>query len=155
YSDRQLWPTQRAARARARAVAAEMHAGFGALRQHFPLNVEARLPETGERLLHEHASIRADLARVEEIWNDCLAISGGPFLFGTFGIADAFYAPVASRLRTYGMALDPVSDGYATRLMQARGVAEWVAGALAEKDFRGFEEPYRSGAVQGHGSAAR
>ena len=88
--------------------------------------------------------MRNDVARLEEIWSECLAVSGGPFLFGTFGIADAFYAPVASRLRTYGVPLDSTADGYVTRVMQARGVADWVAGALAENDFLQFEEPYRS-----------
>lgn len=143
HPDRRLWPAQRAARARARAIVAEMHSGFAALRTHFPLNVEAQLPELGPRILHEQAAVRDDVARVEEIWADCLAISGGPFLFGTFGIADAFYAPVASRFRTYGVPLGSSAEGYATRVLQARGVAEWIAGALAENDFLEFEEPYR------------
>ncbi len=147
YPDRQLWPAQRAARARARAVTAEMHSGFTALRTRFPLNIDARLPEVGVRMLEEHAAVRADVARIEELWSDCLAISGGPFLFGTFGIADAFYAPVASRLRTYGVPLDATGEGYVSRVTQARGVADWVAGALAEKDFLAFEEPYRRSAA--------
>ncbi len=156
YPDRQLWPAQRAARARARAVAAEMHAGFAALRTHFPLNIEAHLPEIGPRVLEEHASVRNDVARIEEIWDECLASSGGPFLFGTFGIADAFHAPIASRLRTYGVALASSADGYATRVLQARGVADWIAGALAENDFLAFEEPYRRspGAVGSHAASA-
>lgn len=144
FPDRHLWPAQRAARARARSVTAEMHAGFAALRKHFPLNIEARLADTGARVLEEHEAVRSDVARLEEIWSECLAVSGGPFLFKTFGIADAFYAPVASRLRTYGVPLDSCAEGYVTRVMQARGVADWVAGALAENDFLEFEEPYRS-----------
>jgi glutathione S-transferase len=143
HPDRRLWPAQRAARARARAIVAEMHAGFTALRTHFPLNIEAQLPELGPRILHEQSAVRDDVARVQEIWAECLAISGGPFLFGTFGIADAFYAPVASRFRTYGVPLESSAEGYLARVLQARGVAEWIAGALAENDFLEFEEPYR------------
>ncbi len=143
HPDRRLWPAQRAARTRARSIVAEMHSGFVALRTHFPLNIEAQLPELGPRILHEHAAVRDDVARVEEIWADCLAISGGPFLFGTFGIADAFYAPVASRFRTYGVPLESGAEGYVARVLQARGVAEWIVGALAERDFLESEEPYR------------
>lgn len=143
HPDRHLWPAARGARARARSIVAEMHSGFTALRTHFPLNIEAQLPEIGPRIVREQAAVRDDVARVEEIWADCLAISGGPFLFGTFGIADAFYAPIAARLRTYGVALDSGAEGYVARVLQARGVAEWIAGALAEKDFLKFEEPYR------------
>lgn len=143
HPDRHLWPASRIARARARSIAAEMHSGFTALRTHFPMNIEAQLPELGPRILHDQPAVRDDVARIEEIWADCLAISGGPFLFGTFGVADAFYAPVAARFRTYGVALEPGAEGYVARVLQARGVAEWIAGALAENDFREFEEPYR------------
>lgn len=149
HPDRRLWPAQRAARARARAIVAEMHSGFVALRTHFPLNIEAQLPELGPRMVHERADVRDDVARVQEIWADCLAISGGPYLFGTFGIADAFYAPVASRFRTYGVPLESSAEGYLARVLQARGVAEWIAGALAENDFLEFQEPYRRRANPG------
>ncbi len=147
HPDRRLWPAQRAARARARAIVAEMHSGFTALRTHFPLNIEAQLPELGPRILHEQAAVRDDVARVQEIWAECLAISGGPFLFGTFGIADAFYAPVASRFRTYGVPLESSAEGYLARVLQARGVAEWIAGALAENDFLASQEPYRRSVI--------
>lgn len=143
HPDRQLWPVQRAARARARSIVAELHSGFSALRQHFPMNIEAQLPELGPRIVHEQAAVRDDVLRIEEIWADCLAVSGGPFLFGTFGIADAFYAAVASRFRTYGVPLEASAQGYAVRVLQARGVAEWIDGARAENDFLEFEEPYR------------
>ncbi len=155
HPDRRLWPAARTARARARSIVAEMHSGFTALRTHFPLNIEAQLPEIGPRTVHEQAAVRDDVARVEEIWADCLAISGGPFLFGTFGIADAFYAPVASRFRTYGVPLESGSEGYVARVLQARGVAEWIAGALAENDFREFEEPYRRNPATGSGARPR
>ncbi|MBE0593134.1 MAG: glutathione S-transferase [Gemmatimonadales bacterium] len=139
-----LWPTQPASRARARSVTAEMHSGFAALRSHFPMNIEASLPQIGQRVLAEQRAVRADVARITQLWNDCLAASGGPFLFGGFGIADAFFAPVVMRFRTYGVPLDAACVGYARRVTEASGVAEWIAGALAEKDFLPFEEPYRS-----------
>ncbi len=140
----QLWPAGAAARARARSVTAEMHAGFAALRSQFPFNVEANLPQIGQRLRAEQAALRADIARVSELWGDCLAASGGPFLFGRYCIADAFFAPVVLRLRTYGVPLDAACVGYARRIVESEGVAAWIEGALAEKDFLPFEEPYRS-----------
>ena len=144
FPDRGLWPDATGARARARSVVAEMHSGFTALRSAFPMNIEARLPKVGERVLAEQPAVAADVARVAGIWLDCLSASEGPFLFGAFGIADAFFTPVVMRFRTYGVPLDAVSEDYARRVEQARGVSEWIEEALAEKDFRPFEEPYRS-----------
>lgn len=139
-----LWPTQPASRARARSVTAEMHSGFAALRSHFGFNVEASLPQVGQRVLAEQPAVRADVARITQLWADCLAASGGPFLFGGFGIADAFYAPVVLRFRTYGVPLDAACVAYARRVVETPAVAEWIEGALAEHDFLAFEEPYRS-----------
>ncbi len=139
-----LWPVQPASRARARAITAEMHAGFGALRSHFAFNVEAHLPQIGQRMLAEHAALRADVARITRLWSECLAASGGPFLFGGFGIVDAFYAPVVLRFQTYGVPLDATCVGYARRVLECVAVREWVDAALAEKDFIAFEEPYRN-----------
>ena len=144
FPDRGLWPDGAGPRARARSVCAEMHAGFTALRAAFPMNIEARLPEVGKRILAEQPAVVADVARIEGLWLDCLSISEGPFLFGGFGIADAFFAPVVMRFRTYGVPLDAVCADYAARVEQANGVADWIAGALAERDFLPFEEPYRS-----------
>ncbi|HRO58284.1 MAG TPA: glutathione S-transferase family protein [Burkholderiaceae bacterium] len=144
FPDRGLWPDAAGARARARSVVAEMHSGFTALRGAFPMNIEARLPTVGERTLAEQPAVVADVARVTGLWLDCLSASEGPFLFGGFGIADAFFAPVVMRFRTYGVPLDAVSKDYAARIEQAQGVSQWIEGALAEKDFRPFEEPYRS-----------
>jgi glutathione S-transferase len=139
-----LWPAQPASRARARSITAEMHAGFAALRSHFAFNVEASLPQVGQRTLAGQPALRADVARITQMWNECLAASGGPFLFGGFGIADAFYAPVVLRFRTYGVPLDATCVGYARRIMECASVREWIDAALAEKDFVPSEEPYRS-----------
>ncbi len=139
-----IWPAAAPARAVARVLAAEMHAGFAALRSHFAFNVEANLPQVGQRTLAGQPALRADVARITQMWNECLAASGGPFLFGGFGIADAFYAPVVLRFRTYGVPLDATCVGYARRIMECAAVREWIDAALAEKDFVASEEPYRS-----------
>ena len=139
----QLWPADRNARARARSVCAEMHAGFGALRSHCPMNIEARLPEVGARILREQPAVVADLARIVAMWSGLLADSGGPMLFGRFGIADAYYAPVAMRIRCYGLPVPPELEAYIDRLSALPGVAAWIDEALAEQDFLDFEEPYR------------
>ena len=139
-----LWPRDARTRARARSVSAEMHAGFGALREHCGMNIEASLPEVGARLLAELPALRADLDRIVALWQDALAASGGPFLFGDFCIADAFYAPVVTRLRTYALPVPDDVAAYMARVLASPGVAAWVAAALAEHDFRPFEDPYRT-----------
>ena len=138
-----VWPAGPARRARARSLVAEMHAGFGALRNRCPMNIEASLPEVGARLWVEHADLRADVKRIESMWAEALADSGGPFLFGAFSAADAFYAPVCMRLRGYALPLVDTTLRYIDRVSSSSGVAAWVADALAEQDFLGFEEPYR------------
>jgi glutathione S-transferase len=138
-----LWPREPLQRARARSLCAEMHAGFGALRSHCTINIEAALPEVGARVLAEHAAVRDDLARIDALWSEQLGASGGPFLFGAFTIADAYYAPVVSRLRTYGLPLSPSARAYSDGVWASAGVVAWVADALAEKDYLDFEEPYR------------
>jgi glutathione S-transferase len=143
HREHTLWPKDTLQRARARSLCAEMHAGFGALRSHCPMNIEASLPEVGVRVMAEQASVGDDLARVDAIWSEQTAQSGGPFLFGAFGIADAYYAPVVARIRTYGLPLSAAARAYSERVWAAPGVAAWVADALAEKDFLDFEEPYR------------
>ena len=97
----------------------------------------------GKRVLAEHTAVPDDLARIDAMWAEQLAASGGPFLFGAFSIADAYYAPVVARIRTYGLPLSAAARGYADRVWAAPGVAAWVGNALAEKDFLDFEEPYR------------
>jgi glutathione S-transferase len=139
-----LWPHDTRQRARARSVCAEMHSGFSALRSHCPQNIEASLPAVGERVLKEQAAVRGDLERVQALWTDALQASGGPFLFGTFGIADAYFAPVAGRIRTYGLPVSDNTRAYIERVFASAGVAAWVRDALAERDFLQFEEPYRT-----------
>lgn len=138
-----VWPKGQRERARARSLSAEMHAGFGALRQNCGMNIEASLPEVGQRLWAENAELRADVARIEQMWTEQLAASGGPMLFGAFSAADAFYAPVCMRLHSYGLPLGAPAAAYVQRVRQVPGVKAWVDAALAEHDFLDFEEPYR------------
>ncbi len=143
HANKPLWPQHPASRARARSIVAEMHSGFGALRNAFPMNIEASLPEVGAEHLSGNAQAHADLARINAMWQDALQTSGGPFLFGNYSIADAFYAPVVSRARTYALPLSATSRSYADRVWSTQGVAAWVKDALAEKTFVDFDEPYR------------
>jgi glutathione S-transferase len=121
-----------------------MHAGFAALRSHCPQNIEASLPAVGERVLREQSGVQADLQRLQAMWQEALRDSGGPFLFGAFGIADAYFAPVAGRMRTYGLPVSDTVRAYVERLFASPGVAQWVRDALVERDFLDFEEPYRT-----------
>ncbi len=138
-----LWPRDAKGRARARSVCCEMHAGFVALRSHCGMNIEASLPEVGRRVLAEQPAVRADLDRIVSMWSELLAQHGGPFLFGDFCIADASFAPVCARIRTYALPVPREVAGYIDRVFASPGVAAWVEGALAERDFLAFEEPYR------------
>ena len=144
FPEKQLWPVDARARARARSACAEMHAGFGALRSHFGMNIEAVLPEVGARVLAEQPEVRENVARIVTMWNELLEQHGGPMLFGAFGVADAFYAPVVMRFRTYAVPVPPPVAAYMQRLVVLPGVAAWIADALAEKDFLPFEEAYRT-----------
>ena len=144
HPDLALWPRDARRRARARSVCAEMHSGFGALRSHFGMNIEAALPEVGARVLAEQAAARADLARMIALWQDALADSGGPFLFGDYSIADAYFAPVVMRLRTYALPVPADIAAYMARAVASKGIAAWIRDALAEKEFLQFEEPYRT-----------
>jgi glutathione S-transferase len=112
-----LWPRDAAARVLARSISAEMHAGFGALRSQMPMDIRARrsVPRTPE--------LEEDIARIDAVWNACRSAHGrsGEFLFGAWCAADAMYAPVVSRFRTYGVQLSPVARAY------AEAVSEWPA----------------------------
>ncbi len=143
HPDKKLWPQDKALRARARSVCAEMHAGFGSLRQHCGMNIEAELSVQGRLLMRDHPGVRADLARIVALWSGLLDAHGGPMLFGAFGIADAYFAPVASRIKTYGLPVPPAVSVYIERVQALPGVAAWIDGALAEKEFLDFDEPYR------------
>jgi glutathione S-transferase len=120
-----LWPADRVLRARARAVCCEMATSFENVRREMPTNVRART----DRVVPS-AAARAELARIQEIWNASLEASGGPFLFGHFTIADCMYAPVVTRLRTYGVTFEGPAAEYQQRLLEQPTVAAWLS--LAE-----------------------
>ena len=144
YPDKHLWPQDKAARARARSVVAEMHSGFGALRSHCGMNIEARLPEVGEIVWRDQPAVRADVQRLVDMWSELLDQHGGPMLFGQFSIADAFYAPVCMRLATFALPVPEHITAYVQRVQRLPGVKAWIDGALAEQDFVPFDEPYRA-----------
>ena len=144
FPGRGIWPEDIQTRARARCLASEIHAGFGALRNHCPMNIEANLSAVGARLWAEQAALRADVERIEVMWLEALAASGGPFLYGEFGAVDAMYAPVCMRLRGYALPMSPHVKSYVARVVAAPGVAAWVAGALTEHDYVPEDEPYRN-----------
>lgn len=139
-----LWPADARQRARARCLCAEMHSGFGALRGAFPMNIEASLPEVGRRILAGQPAVAADLARIVQMWEQALAASGGPFLFGTFGIVDAYFAPVTFRITTYALPVPSDIEAYVQRVQATRSVRAWAAQALDEHDFVADDEPYRT-----------
>jgi glutathione S-transferase len=144
YPTQQLWPADPKARARARSICAEMHSGFAALRSACMMNIEASLPDIGALALRDKPAVRADVARIEAIFSELLAQHGGPFLFGPrFTIADAFYAPVCMRFTTYALSQRADVNAYVDHVRAAPGVAQWIAQALVEDDFRDFEEPHR------------
>ena len=138
-----LWPTERRARAHARSVCAELHAGFNALRSHCPMNIEAELHAVGALVWRDQAAVRSDVERLCTLWTDLLQSHGGPLLFGEFSIADAFFAPVCMRLHTYGLPVPETISAYMQRVRSLPGVKAWIDEALVEHDFLDFEEPYR------------
>lgn len=122
-----FWPSDTKARAHARSVAAEMHAGFMALRSQCPMNL--RRPASA---IEVSAATRADVARIEAIWDECLARSGGPFLFGEFCNADAMYAPVVNRLETYALSSHPAVVAYTAAMKALPAWREWERAAREE-----------------------
>jgi glutathione S-transferase len=143
FPDKALWPRERAARARARSLCAEMHSGFASLRSYCPMNIEASLPEAGALIWRDQPAVRADVERLLAMWRQCLDEHGGPMLFGDFSVADAFFAPVCTRLRSYDLPLPDDLAAYVQRIYELPGVKAWITGALAEQDFLDFQEPYR------------
>ncbi len=146
----QLWPAAPRARARARSLAAQMHSGFGALRQAMPMNVEAHLPG----IAFPQDALQ-DVSRIQAIWHDTLAEFGqggshagaaapGPFLFGAFSIADAFYAPVISRFQTYGVQAAGAVRDYMDAVIALPAYQQWCTEARAEGTFVPEDEPYRT-----------
>jgi len=133
-----LWPSAADLRARARTVSAEMHAGFASLRSAMPMNIRSSYPGKGRSL-----EVDADIERVVAIWTECLRRSGGPFLFGSFTLADAMYAPVAARLITYAVALEARAQAYVDHLWNLPAMLEWRKAAAAETEVIAEDEPYR------------
>lgn len=130
FSILNLWPEDIAARAHARSICAEMHSGFSSLRFDMPMNIRAELHGKGRTL-----GAQADIGRISEIWEDCLARFGpNAFLFGDFSIADAYFAPVVMRFRTYGVSLAPALQAYADRVCAHPAVAQWMQEANAETE---------------------
>jgi len=131
FPEIRAWPHAPEERAVARAVSAEMHSGFTALRGQMPMNVRAQ-----GRRVKTTPELEADIARISQLWRDCRARNAarGPFLFGEFSIADAMYAPVAFRFATYGVALGAVEAAYVESLRRLPAMTEWAAAAAAEKD---------------------
>jgi glutathione S-transferase len=125
-----LWPAGTAARAWARSACAEMHAGFGALRSELSMDVRARRPQR-----RRSPAVLVEVARIERLWTETRARfgAGGPFLFGTFTIADAFFAPVAFRFRTYGVMPAGAAGRYLDALLALPGLRAWEAAALTEE----------------------
>ncbi|SCK42453.1 glutathione S-transferase [Variovorax sp. HW608] len=143
HPDKKLWPADRARRAQARSACAEMHAGFGSLRNHCTMNIEADLRQQGQIILRDQAGVRADLERIVRLWGGLLEAYGGPMLFGEFSIADAYYAPVCTRIRTFGLPVPAPISAYVDRVLALPGVKAWIDEALAEKEFVLIDEPYR------------
>jgi glutathione S-transferase len=122
-------PADRAARARCRSICGEIHSGFSALRSALPLNLRMRQAQ-----FKVWSRAQADLERIFAIWRECLAQHGGPYLFGARSMADAMYAPVVTRLRTYDVPVPPDLAGYCSTILAMPEMVEWDAAALAEPD---------------------
>lgn len=144
FPDKQLWPQDAKKRARARSVAAEMHSGFASLRAHCPMNIEAQLQEAGAIVWRDRAGVRSDIQRIVAMWTELLEQNKGPMLFGEFTIADAFYAPVCMRIRSYALPVPGHVTDYIRRVCALPAVKAWIDGALEEKDFVVEDEPYRA-----------
>ena len=142
FPDKALWPRDKAARAHARAISAEMHSGFNALRSACPMNIDADLAAIGQTLWQENAALRADVAYLESVWGKLLA-DGREYLFGEFCIADAFYAPVVMRLKSYALPVNELTRAYMARIQAHPAVDKWVQAALQEQTFVAVDEPYR------------
>lgn len=131
WANGELWPQQLHRRARARAIGAEMHAGFPALRQQMPMNCRA-----SDRRVLMNAELERDISRIMDIWRERREEAGGsgPWLFGSFSIADAMYAPVALRFHTYGIEMPDVVHNYVETVLQDCDVGEWIVAAREEEE---------------------
>jgi len=130
FPDVALWPRDVAARAMARSVCAEMHSGFGALRSHMPMDMQRHAP-----LASVADDVKHDIQRIVALWAGCRERfgQGGPYLFGQVSIADAYFAPVASRLRSYGVQLPADAAAYVDTIFQWPAFQRWLQAALEEK----------------------
>jgi glutathione S-transferase len=124
-----LLPTDRIRRARCRSICGEVHSGFTSLRSALPMNLKAHFPN-----FKVWSKAQGDIARVTQIWSECLDAYGGPYLFGTISMADAMYAPVATRFRTYDVPLDATSQAYCNQIFAWPAMQEWTTQAQLEKD---------------------
>jgi glutathione S-transferase len=127
FPEKPIWPTDPGQRALARSAAAEMHAGFSALRREAPMNLRAALPN---RVPVDE--VAPELQRLETLWGGLLDRSGGPYLFGAFSAADAMFAPLATRLRTYALPLSDVASGYVEAIYALPSFQHWRDAAIAE-----------------------
>ncbi|MEA3191693.1 MAG: glutathione S-transferase [Betaproteobacteria bacterium] len=139
FPEKQLWPSDPAARRMARCVCAEMHSGFQALRASMNMNIRSSHPDKGRN----PDSLR-DIERVLELWSACRERFGreGPLLFGRFSIADAYYAPVVMRFRTYAVPLPAQAEAYVKAVENLSAVREWIDAARKETEFVAVDEPY-------------
>lgn len=122
------WPADEAARAEARSICAEMHAGFLGLRSELPMNCRAL------RRVEPSAAALADIARIDDIWSSCMNRFDGPWLFGDFSIADCFYAPVVMRFHTYGISLSAAASQYQSFALKQEALNRWVEAGKAETE---------------------
>ncbi len=130
FYDKPFWPTDPHARAVARAISSEMHAGFQPLRQAMSMNLRKTFPARPIA-----PDVQENITRIQAMWNDCRVKfgAGGPFLFGAFSNADAMYAPIVTRFKTYSVDLDPVSRAYSDAILTHAAIKQWYADAAQEK----------------------
>jgi glutathione S-transferase len=139
FPEKQLWPADAKARRLARSACAEMHSGFQALRGKMPMNIKGSHPGKGLT-----AESRRDIDRVVALWSECRGTFGndGSLLFGKFSVADAFFAPVVMRFRTYGVEVPRLAKDYCAAVEALPAVREWIEGARKESKFVPADEPY-------------
>ena len=139
FPDKGVWPKDAVARAFARCAASEMHSGFRDLRSNMPMNIRSSHPGKGMK-----PEVQANIDRIEKLWAEARSRFGaaGPFLFGAFSAADAMYAPVVMRFKTYAVKLSPESQRYCDAMQSAPGVRAWIDDALKEREFVAEDEPY-------------
>ena len=143
FPEKGVWPRDGEARAFARSASAEMHSGFRDLRAHMPMNIRASHPGKGAR-----PEVMANIERIGRLWGEARRRfgAGGDFLFGAFCAADAMYAPVVMRFKTYAVPLGPEASRYCEAMRAAKGLRLWIEGALEEKEFVAEDEPYAASA---------